>query len=86
MLGRLKMNVDECIEAYQTLGDDIFGRPRLRHIRQLKIPFLWWPRSKYNKQKFEDIIQGFVNKYEPRPAGDPAGKDYLADPEDHCKT
>jgi hypothetical protein len=86
MLGRLKMSVDECLEAYQTLGDSIFGHPRWRHIRQFKIPFLWWPRSKYNKQKFEDVIQGFVNRYEPRRVGDPAGSDYLPDPEDRCKT
>ncbi|KAH0536606.1 hypothetical protein FGG08_006539 [Glutinoglossum americanum] len=79
------MNVDECIEAFETLGDEIFGHPRWRHIRQIKLPFLWWPRSKYNKDKFERVIQGFVDKYEPRRRGDPAGSDHLP-VRDRCKT
>lgn len=32
MLGRLSMNVEECLEAYETLSLKAFGKPRRLHF------------------------------------------------------
>ena len=36
MLGQLSMTVNECIEAYKDLANDVFGHPRLFHIYSLE--------------------------------------------------
>ena len=58
MLGRLLMTVDECIAAYETLADGVFGHPRRFHIRRPP----WIPRNKYNHRDLENIIKGIVEK------------------------
>ncbi|KAF2122505.1 acyl transferase/acyl hydrolase/lysophospholipase [Lophiotrema nucula] len=50
MLGRLRMDVDECIKAYKTLGLHIFG-----HLR-------WWRLTKYDYRNLEDAIKNVVKK------------------------
>lgn len=56
MLGRLCMDVEECLEAYESLADRVFGHPRRFHIR--KPPFI--PRDKYNHRNLEDVIKEIV--------------------------
>jgi hypothetical protein len=57
MLGRLRMNVDECIEDYKRMGDLIFGRPRLFSMRG-PLPA---NRSKYNHEKLKEAVEAIVN-------------------------
>lgn len=64
MLGRLRMNVDDCISEYETLGKKVFGRPRTGHIRSL----LWWPRDKYDHRNLEDVIEDVVRRRKPTKA------------------
>ena len=56
MLGRLSMDVEECIAAYEQLADRVFGHPRRFHIR--KPP--WIPRDKYNHKNLEDVLKDIV--------------------------
>ena len=58
MLGRLRMNVSDCITEYETLGKKVFGRPRTGHIRSL----LWLPRDKYDHRILEDVIEDVVRR------------------------
>lgn len=61
MLGRLSMNVEECINAYEHLADRVFGHPRHFHIR--KPP--WIPRDKYNHKSLEEVIKEIVRRRSP---------------------
>ena len=61
MLGRLSMGVEECIEAYEQLADQVFGHPRRFHIR--KPP--WVPRDKYNHKLLEAVIKEIVQRRSP---------------------
>jgi hypothetical protein len=58
MLGRLRMNVDECIEDYKTMGGIIFGRPRLFSMRG-PLPA---NRSKYDHEKLKGAVEAVVNQ------------------------
>ena len=61
MLGRLHMTVDECLEAYESMADYVFGHPRRLHIR--KPP--WIPRDKYDPRRLEIIIKEIVKERSP---------------------
>ena len=82
MLGRLRMNVDDCIEEYRTLGKEVFGRSRLFHLRS--IPPFWFPREKYNHKTLEGVIQGLVDRRVPKIGGFPGGKTFAFD-ENRCR-
>ena len=62
MLGRLGMTVDQCLEEYENLADRVFKHARVFQVRRL--PPLFFPRSKYNKQHLEDIIKEVATKYD----------------------
>lgn len=79
MLGRLSMNVEECIEAYEQLADRVFGHPRRFHIR--KPP--WVPRDKYNHKNLEDVIKEIVRRRSPSGL---ASTLFLQPNEDMCRT
>jgi hypothetical protein len=82
MLGRVKIGVDAALAAYEELGSQIFGHPRLMHVRSV----LWWPKSKYNHRKFLEILQRAVEKAVPR-AQDGQTNDYYPQPNPNdCKT
>ena len=76
MLGRLGMAIDDCLEMYKKLGHEIFGKPRIRHISK-RNPFLWHPRSKYNHQKFQELIASLVDEREPPPPDDVGRRNHL---------
>ena len=61
MLGRLHMNVDECLEAYEILADEVFGHPRRFHIRRPP----WIPRDKYDHRRLEKVIKKIVKERSP---------------------
>lgn len=60
MLGRLGMTVEECLKAYETLTDGIFGHARRWHVRSL----LWMPRDKYNYKLLEKAIKQIVKEFD----------------------
>jgi hypothetical protein len=59
MLGRLRMNVPDCIQEYETFGDRIFGRPRFFNI--LKLPGMVG-RSKYDANKLKDVFKDVTRR------------------------
>lgn len=81
MLGRLRMNVDECISEYETLGAEVFGHPRKFHIRSL----LFWPRDKYNYKTLENVVRDVVRRRVPKVAEFPGGRNF-AFYENRCRT
>lgn len=86
MLGRLKMTVDECMEAFKDYGDDVFRHPRVTHLRnELGLGWLFGlRRSKYGHKSSITAIQKAVQDSEPDSG---AWKHTtFAALEDHCKT
>ena len=82
MLGRLRMNVDDCIEEYETLGGKVFGKSRWFHLRS--IPPLWLPREKYNHETLETVIQSLIDRRIPKIGHFPGGKTFASD-ENRCR-
>ncbi|KAL8700206.1 MAG: hypothetical protein Q9201_005575 [Fulgogasparrea decipioides] len=82
MLGRLRMNVDDCIEEYETLGGKVFGRSRWFHIRS--IPPFWLPREKYNHRTLESVTQNLIDRRIPKIGRFPGGKTFAFD-ENRCR-
>lgn len=80
MLGRLRMNIDDCITEYENIGSELFGKPRWFHIRSP----LFFPREKYNHKVLENIIQTIVNERVPKIADFPGGKTFASD-ENRCR-
>ena len=56
MLSRLRMTVDECIDEYKTLGDKVFGHPRMFSSGGT----LW---HKLDCKVFEKVIRDVTAKY-----------------------
>ena len=81
MLGRLRMNVDDCITEYKTLGGKVFGHSRWFHLRSP----LWWPRDKYNHKVLEDVVKDVVKRRAPRIDTFPGGQNFSFD-ENRCRT
>ncbi len=65
MLGRLSMTVDECLDAYESLADEVFGHPRRLHVR--KPP--WIPRDKYDHTRLKKVIKWIVSQRNPDALG-----------------
>jgi len=87
MLGRLRMDVSACLDLYAQLGDEIFGHPRRVHIGGH--PFIgrwWWPRSKYNCKKLEQLLQTTIRRIIGPQAQDGQKDDYFPSEEDKCRT
>ena len=56
MLSRLRMTVDECIDEYKTLGDKVFGHPRVVSSGGV----LW---HKLDCKVFEKVIRDVTEKH-----------------------
>ena len=80
MLGRLRMNIDDCIGEYETLGEKVFGRPRSFHIRSP----LFWIRDKYSAKILEGVLEDVVSRRVPGGADFPGGKNFAYD-ENRCR-
>ncbi|KAH0544750.1 hypothetical protein FGG08_001117 [Glutinoglossum americanum] len=81
MLGRLRMNINDCITEYETLGDQVFGHPRIASIRG-PIPAF---REKYDCTRLKRVVEGVVRrrlKYRP----DAVAADMFPSHETMCKT
>ena len=79
MLGRLLMNVDECLEAYENLADHVFGHPRRWHIRRPP----WIPRDKYDHRRLEKVIKDIVKERSPKAH---SSTEFRQPCEDMCRT
>ena len=82
MLGRLRMNIDDCIEEYETLGRKVFAKSRLFHVKS--IPPFWFPREKYNHRTLETVIQEMIDRRIPKMDTFSGGKAFAFD-ENRCK-
>lgn len=81
MLGRLRMNVDDCISEYEILGAKVFGHSRKWHLRSP----LFWPRDKYNFKTLENVVRDVVRRRVPKVAEFPGGRNFAFD-ENRCRT
>ncbi|KAJ9626873.1 hypothetical protein H2203_003329 [Taxawa tesnikishii (nom. ined.)] len=52
MLSRLRMSIEECMDAYREVGDKLFG------TRRSRVPM----RTKYHHEPLEEAVQKFVSK------------------------
>ena len=80
MLGRLRMNIDDCIREYETLGATVFGHSRYCHLRSP----LFIPRDKYSEKILEQTIIDVVNKYASSASKFPGGRNFAFD-ENRCR-
>lgn len=48
------MNIDDCSEEYETLGENVFGHRRWFHVRT---PLFFWIRDKYNLEVLEQVVK-----------------------------
>ena len=81
MLGRLRMNIDDCIKDYETLGEKVFGHSRWFHLRSP----LFWIRDKYDHRVLEDVVREVVRKRVPKVATFPGGTNFAFD-EKRCRS
>lgn len=81
MLGRLRMNVDDCISEYEILGAEVFAHSRKCHLRSP----LFWPRDKYNYKTLERVVRDVVRRRVPKVAEFPGGRNFAFD-ENRCRT
>ena len=81
MLGRLRMNIDDCVSDYEKLGGKVFGRSRWFHLRSP----LWFPRDKYNHRNLENAVKEVVDQKIPKIAKFPGGQNFGFD-ENRCRT
>lgn len=58
MLGRLKMDVDDCITAYCELTKQIFAK----RLRKLPLGLGGKVKARFDSQKLEDAIKDVVTK------------------------
>ncbi|KAL8784521.1 MAG: hypothetical protein Q9195_009007 [Heterodermia aff. obscurata] len=77
MIGRLRMNIDDCIHDYEKFGAKVFGRSRWFSIR-MPPPF-FWIRSKYNEKHLEDAVKDVVRQRVPKVADFPGGTNFAFD-------
>ena len=59
MLGRLEMDVDECITEYSELMETVFGK------RSSKLPFSWTGKTKarFDSKKLKSAIEKVVTNH-----------------------
>ena len=80
MLGRLRMNIDDCIVEYENLGSKIFAHPRWFHYRTA----LFWAREKYDHKILKNVISEVVDNKVPKINKFPGGKTFACD-ENRCR-
>lgn len=75
MLGRLRMDVDDSIIAFETVLEDVFSRKRWFHSRSL----LFWPRPKFDHLMLEQVIRDLVRLHAPNVSGFPESSSFASD-------
>ena len=56
MLGRLKMSIDKCINAYLSLSDRVFQKKRHRITTKVNI------QGRFNSEELEQAVKEIVTK------------------------
>ena len=56
MIGRLRMNINECVKQFCQLGDSTWAHPRRLSSRSP----LFWPGAKYDHRRLESFMQNVV--------------------------
>ncbi|KAL8791757.1 MAG: hypothetical protein Q9195_005633 [Heterodermia aff. obscurata] len=82
MLGRLKMDIDECLINFETYADEIFGHPRMFNILTLRIT----NRTKYGRRILERASRRVVKDFGKSPDGRVWKINTFAAPQDQCRT
>ena len=83
MLGRLKMDVEEGLSAFEIYANDIFGQPRTFHA----LNFIFLPnRTKYGKKQLEKASRNAVKDFGQDQDGRVWETNTFAAPYDHCRT
>ena len=84
MLGRLKMDIDECLQSYETYAADIFGHPPILHslIPLSKI----LGHTKYGSRILDKASRRVVKDFGKSSDGQLWKINTFAAPQDHCRT
>ena len=82
MLGRLKMDIDECLVSFETYADEIFGHPRMFNSLTLGIT----NRTKYGPRILEKASRRVVKDFGKSPGSLDWKINTFAAPQDQCKT
>ena len=61
MLSRLRMNIEECLEDFQTLLDNVWSKRRFFYIR----PLTPWTGEKYSYGTLELALKDMVKRRTP---------------------
>jgi len=79
MLGRLRMDVNECIDSFERYVTEVFGDgPRL------SLPN-FFGQAKYDTRKLETAIHNVVRDFEPDSEKHPWKRNTFATLGDHCR-
>lgn len=81
MLGRLRMDVDDSIIAFETVLKAVFSHKRWFHSRSL----LFWPRPKFDHLILEQVIRKLVRHHAPKVSDFPGSSNFAFD-HNQCRT
>ena len=82
MLGRLKMDIDQCIRCFEVYAADILEHPRFLATLMFGIR----NRPKYSISNVENALIKVVKTYGMDGGGPTWAKKLFAAPYDHCRT
>ena len=83
MLGRLKMDIDECLSNFERYADEIFGHPRM--FNSLTLGSIT-NRTKYGRRILEKASRRVVKDFGQSPDGRVWKINTFAAPQDQCRT
>jgi hypothetical protein len=81
MLSRLRMNIEDCLLEYRTLGESVFGSPRKVSIRG---PW-YWLREQFSHKKLETVVKKVIERRAVFEPGEMAEHVFKSD-EKRCRT
>jgi hypothetical protein len=81
MLGRFRMTVADCIHEYETLAEDVFGKPRFFTT----LRFAFGNRTKYKAEKLQRVFERVTAERDER-ANDSQRRSKFPYRRDLCKT
>lgn len=82
MLGRLRMTVPDCIAEYKTLGQEVFGKPRMVFTLRYGVG----DRFKYNAANLEKVFRSVAERRSERMGKNPSGRITLPSGRGLCTT
>ena len=83
MLGRLKMDIEDCLISFETYADEIFGHPRI--FNSLTLGSIT-NRTKYGRRILEKASRRVVKDFGQSPDGRVWKINTFAAPQDQCRT